>query len=422
MLTWGEVSNTCTCPQEDPCLSLATLAFPCFDGLYLPKQESVFLHDVKEELEVYLQQSRRQSVLLFPPLPSRLRYLIHRTTEDLPELATFSVGDSWCRRVVVCHAELRYEPFVFSCRAVEEEVGDWEGNDSFCEQPLRNREEMGGGAKTRSSFPSRGRGPKRPDKALYMPRAARERLSFQNSPEPPGDQGGPGPASSSCIGSSRDSCFSPEATEDTSPAATREQLLGAADRGADSSALCPPEENRALPLTPNEAEPLGWQQTVSCFKDMTLEEDEKGKEDVCTDADDIKAHLKEPAAVSIQHVHNDYSVYESEPVRLDKLCHVIEIYDFPHCFKTDDLVDAFTDYRCEPRIEWVDDTHALGVFSTETAGRSPHRTMNMVVFLRRLPEFIQPVKERPRTDSAVARRMVTRALGMQGRGRRGQRY
>lgn len=46
----------------------------------------------------------------------------------------------------------------------------------------------------------------------------------------------------------------------------------------------------------------------------------------------------------------------------------------------------------------------------------------MVCFLLRLPEFIQPVKERPRTDSAVARRMVTRALGMQGRGRRGQHY
>lgn len=39
------------------------------------------------------------------------------------------------------------------------------------------------------------------------------------------------------------------------------------------------------------------------------------------------------------------------------------------------------------------------------------------LFMCLLPEFIQPVKERPRTDCAVARRMVTRALGIQGRGR-----
>ena len=31
------------------------------------------------------------------------------------------------------------------------------------------------------------------------------------------------------------------------------------------------------------------------------------------------------------------------------------------------------------------------------------------------PEFIQPVKERPKTDCAVAQRMVTRALGLQKR-------
>lgn len=45
------------------------------------------------------------------------------------------------------------------------------------------------------------------------------------------------------------------------------------------------------------------------------------------------------------HVHNDYSSYESVPVNTDEFGHVIEIYNFPGQFKTDDLLDAFTDYR-----------------------------------------------------------------------------
>ncbi|XP_068576244.1 R3H and coiled-coil domain-containing protein 1 [Cebidichthys violaceus] len=398
----------------------------------------VFLHHVKDELETYQQKSNHKSVLLFPPLPSRLRYLIHRTIEDLPELTTFSVGESWFRRVVVCHSELR---------GVEEEVSDEESNTSLCEQPLRNRKEKGSNAKRKSSIPSRGRGPKRPDKPLYMPRAARERLSLQN--EESGDPGLPSPASGSCscIGSSCDSCFSPETTEKTKSSITssEECVLRVAEcipnHVADSSAVCPREEKTKLLLTPNEAEPLVWQQTVSCFNDMTLEDDEKGEGDVCTDADDvteeIKGHLKEPETISIEHVHNDYSIYENVGYSLERLCHVIEIYDFPVCFKTDDLMDAFTDYSDGGmKIEWVDDTHALGVFSNEMAAIQALSICHPLLKARALnegskkakgkasrrAEFIQPVKERPRTDCAVARRMVTRALGMQGRGRRGQRY
>lgn len=205
-----------------------------------------------------------------------------------------------------------------------------------------------------------------------------------------------------------------------------EQLLGEAD----GSALFPPPENPA--------EPVDWQQTASCFKDMTLEEED---EDVCTDTDDvteeIRARLKEPAAVSIRLVHNDFSAYESAHAGLEELCHVVEIYDFPPCFKTEDLVDAFTDYSDGGmKIEWVDDTHALGVFSTGAAAVQALAICHPMLKARALheaskkskgranrrAEFIQPVKERPRTDSAVARRMVTRALGMQGRGRRGQHY
>ncbi|XP_022600730.1 R3H and coiled-coil domain-containing protein 1 [Seriola dumerili] len=426
---------------------MSTLAFPCFDGIYLPKQENEFVHHVMDELETYQQKSNQKSVLLFPCLPSRLRYLIHRTIEDLPELTTFSVGESWCRRVVVCHSELRGEI---------EEDSDLESNNSLCEEPLRSKEEMDGFAKPKTSIPSRSRGPKRPDKPLYMPRAARERLSSQNSQGPTAYKEKPSPASSSCshISSSSDSCSCYETSENTKPSSTSRQESppsvtdGILNHISDSSARCPQEERQKLVLRLHETEPLVWDQTVSCFTEMTLEEDVKDKEDFAsvpyssqiedtsTDTDDvteeIKAHLKEAVSFSIEHVHNDYSIYENVCISADEFRHVIEIYDFPPIFKTDDLLDAFTEYSDGGmKIKWVDNTHALGVFSNESAALHALSICHPLLKARALSEgskkakgkairraeFIQPVKERPRTDCAVARRMVTRALGLPGRGR-----
>uniref|UniRef100_A0AAZ1XJR5 Uncharacterized protein n=1 Tax=Oreochromis aureus TaxID=47969 RepID=A0AAZ1XJR5_OREAU len=89
------------------------------------------------------------------------------------------------------------------------------------------------------------------------------------------------------------------------------------------------------------------------------------------------------------------------------------------------------------KIKWVDNTHALGIFSSESAEMCLLTALHALSICHpllkaraladgskkaqgkaiRRAEFIQPVKERPRTDCAVARRMVTRALGIQGRGR-----
>uniref|UniRef100_A0AAZ1X7S9 Uncharacterized protein n=1 Tax=Oreochromis aureus TaxID=47969 RepID=A0AAZ1X7S9_OREAU len=92
--------------------------------------------------------------------------------------------------------------------------------------------------------------------------------------------------------------------------------------------------------------------------------------------------------------------------------HVIEIYDCPFVMFIDLTIDGGM------KIKWVDNTHALGIFSSESAGERFHCTMNEMLGLRfKAYDFIQPVKERPRTDCAVARRMVTRALGIQGRER-----
>lgn len=56
------------------------------------------------------------------------------------------------------------------------------------------------------------------------------------------------------------------------------------------------------------------------------------------------AHLKEEAS-AIENARNDYSSFDDVWIEHDEFAHVIEIYDFPSMFKTDDLLDAFSEYR-----------------------------------------------------------------------------
>lgn len=407
---------------------------------------------VLDELATYQQKCSRTSVLLFPPLPSRLRYLIHRTTEDMPELTTFSVGESWCRRVVVCYSELRRDE-------VEEDC-DLENSISCYEEPPlpRSRVEMERAAKPKSSTSVQNQAPKRPDKPLYMPRAVRLRLSLQNSPGPSKELQLPSPHSSSCScnSTSSNSCSCSDSTENTQSSSTSNQESlssmphnvadSICDCGPESSPLCPEDGKQDVVLKLHEAEPLDWDQTVSYFSAVTLEEKEdlasvqhshhtedKGA-DTADLTEEIMAHLKEMETVSIEHSYNDYSGFENVWVNSDDFGHVIEIYDFPAVFTTDDLLDAFTEYSDGGmKIKWVDNTHALGVFSSESAALNALSIRHPLLKARilsegskkakgkaiRRAEFIQPVKERPRTDCAVARRMVTRALGLQrGRSKR----
>lgn len=382
------------------------------------KEECQFVHNVKDELEIYQKKSNRKRVLLFPPLPSRLRYLIHTTIEDLDlsEFTSFSVGEKWCRWVVVCYSELR--------REIDEDA-DQESNSSLSE--------MESDVKPKPSNSTRSRALKKPDKPLYMPRAVRLRLSLQNPQGTSGDQESQSPASSSSssISSLSDSCSKPAPTENTMSSSTlgKETLQdGDTRHDTDSSELCP----QVLQMH-HEAEQHVWSQTVSCFADMSLKEEEDEEEGDMKDlASLIKAQLKEGVFFSIENARNDYSMYENVYLNPDEFRHVIEIYNFPAMFKTEDLLDAFTEFsEGGMKIKWIDNTHALGVFSSESAASHALSISHPLLKARALAEgskkakgkafrqaeFIQPVKVRPRTDCAVAQRMVTRALGLRGRGR-----
>nr|XP_057910909.1 R3H and coiled-coil domain-containing protein 1 isoform X2 [Doryrhamphus excisus] len=302
-------------------------------------------------METY-QKSSPKSVLLFPPLPSRLRYLIHRTVEDLPELTTFSVGDTWGRRVVVCPLQLRGR--------IQEEENDGQSNSPA--QPPSS---------------TRSRAPKRPDRALYIPKSARERPRLPNSHQESPHSGSGCPSNS---------CSSSETTEELSL-----DLQHAVDGGPGDDPLS--REEADLTWSEHGGQHLQWENTLSGLSDMSLQEDAKGDTATRDLTEEIKEHLKGGATFSVTHVHNDFSTYENVLINPDRFRHVIEIYDFPAMLKTDDLLDAFTDYsHGGMKITWVDDTHALGVFSTEAAALTALSICHPLLKARALAEGSKKAK------------------------------
>uniref|UniRef100_A0A4W5NUS4 R3H domain and coiled-coil containing 1 n=1 Tax=Hucho hucho TaxID=62062 RepID=A0A4W5NUS4_9TELE len=315
---------------------------------------------------------------------------------------------------------------------------------------------------------------KRPDKAIYIPKAARDRQrdiggSLHDLPLPTLSC-----TSSGCTSPSESCCSCPcssDTTEGTpleTPSTTNQDSV----HSITSSAGQEDDFIRFSAVEPCPWPPA-WDQTVSYFMAVTLEdqtEKEEGEvaeevlteeESVCSsnvaphqhhashttpakdaagDAADfsqeITAHLTE-TDVAIKHGHNDYSCFGNVWINQDEFAHVIEIHDFPDMFKKDDLLDAFADYSDGGmKIKWMDNTHALGVFSSQSAALHALSIRHPLLKTRtrsdsskkakgkvmRCAEFIQPVKERPQTDSAVARRMVTTALGLRRGGALSQHF
>lgn len=135
---------------------------------------------------------------------------------------------------------------------------------------------------------------------------------------------------------------------------------------------------------------------------------------------------------SIQEPRFDYYNHEVPDTDLSdcEFAHVIEIYDFPQEFRTEDLLRVFCSYQKKGfDIKWVDDTHALGVFSSPITARDALGSKHSMVKMRPLSqatraakakarayaEFLQPAKERPETSAALARRLVISALGVRSK-------
>ena len=78
------------------------------DGRYRKTNECNFLEQVEEELTKFVKNSKHNRVLVFPPLASQYRFLIHQLVGNCPALQTVSIGQGKERRTVVYQGERRY--------------------------------------------------------------------------------------------------------------------------------------------------------------------------------------------------------------------------------------------------------------------------------------------------------------------------
>lgn len=154
------------------------------------------------------------------------------------------------------------------------------------------------------------------------------------------------------------------------------------------------------------------------------EDPQKMLEQIMTE---IIAHVSEKD-VHIQPLLSDFSEFAETQVDHGRFGHIIEVYGFSSTLSTEDLMEPFQKYRDRGfHLQWVDQSHALGIFSSpEDAYAASCRTHPAMKF-RPLSQgsrqskmlahdktvSLQPYKDRPPTDASVAKRMVNRALGQQ---------
>ncbi|VFV34839.1 r3h and coiled-coil [Lynx pardinus] len=423
-----------------------TLALLCLDGVFLSSAENDFVHRIQEELDRFLLQKQLSKVLLFPPLSSRLRYLIHRTAENFDLLSSFSVGEGWRRRTVICHLDIR--------------LPSSDGLSGPCHPPAsqpskhrgpRRTSNQGAPAGPRGARAGRWHRGRKPDQALYVPRVLRRQEEWV----PPSTQGlkgdapagglleEPGNVGAEDLNSDQDlpvlTTQAPEDLEGPDQRCDSEQLLDLvgiespqpeSHSGTGHGLEMATQLGSSLRLDSEEANGSEVEKSLAEEEEAELEELGLGS---CSEDDysellqEITDNLTEKE-IQVEKIHVDTSSFMEELPGEKDFAHVVEIYDFEPTLKTEDLLAAFSEFQEKGlKIQWVDDTHALGVFPCLASAAEALTKDFSVLKIRPLtqgtkqsklkalqrPKLLRLAKARPQTNTAVARRLVARALGLQ---------
>uniref|UniRef100_A0A8D8UK63 Coiled-coil domain-containing protein R3HCC1L n=1 Tax=Cacopsylla melanoneura TaxID=428564 RepID=A0A8D8UK63_9HEMI len=146
----------------------------------------------------------------------------------------------------------------------------------------------------------------------------------------------------------------------------------------------------------------------------------------CLVPDIMNEVMSKMGKVSVQSPTEEYSNFQSTEERTCDGENILEIYGFSSSFTNRDLMDVFAAYqRTYFHLKWVDDTHALGVFSSPLVADEVLNTNLPNVKTRPLKEatllskakaktlnLIATPLPRPKTCLSSARRLVSGALGI----------
>ncbi|KAG8574482.1 hypothetical protein GDO81_009201 [Engystomops pustulosus] len=141
---------------------------------------------------------------------------------------------------------------------------------------------------------------------------------------------------------------------------------------------------------------------------------------------EITSHVHEKD-VHIQPLRGDFSEFSEIQVDRGRFGHIIELYGFSSELSAEDLMEPFKEYRDRGfRLQLVDQTHALGIFSSPEDAYAASSQLHPNMKFRPLSQgsrqskfrayekaaSMYPHKERPQTDATVARRLVSQALAL----------
>ncbi|XP_059227785.1 R3H and coiled-coil domain-containing protein 1 isoform X1 [Mustela nigripes] len=426
-----------------------TLALLCLDGVFLSSAENDFVHRIQEELDRFLLQKQLSKVLLFPPLSSRLRYLIHRTAENFDLLSSFSVGEGWRRRTVICHLDIRLpssDGLSGPGHPPASQLSKFQGA-----RPTSNQGAPVGPQGARAGRWHRGR---KPDQALYVPRVLRRQgkgvppstLGLKGDPPAGGLPEEPGNVGAGDLSSEQDlpvlMTQAPEDPEGPDQHCDNEQLpdpLGVESPKPESHSGMGDGLEMATRLGSSLRLDLEEGNGNEVEKSLVAEEEEEEAEEEGSGScswDDYSELLQEitdnltEKDIQVEKIHVDTSSFVEELPGEKDFAHVVEIYDFEPTLKTEDLLAAFSEFQEKGlKIQWVDDTHALGVFPCLASAAEALTKDFSVLKIRPLtqgtkqsklkalqrPKLLRLAKARPQTNTTVARRLVARALGLQHR-------